>query len=313
MAKIYSDISKLVGNTPLVRVNRLAEAIDADVLIKLEYFNPFSSVKDRIGLAMIEDAERRGELRRGQVIVEATSGNTGIGLAFVAATKGYELILTMPDTMTRERREMLAALGATLVLTPGDEGTKAAIRRAEEIAASLPNSWQPRQFENPVNPRVHEETTGPEIWADTDGRVDALVAGVGTGGTVSGAGRFLKSKRPGLYVVAIEPVDSPVLSGGEPGPHKIQGIGAGFVPDAYDSDVVDEVIRVPHEAAVETARRLTREEGVFLGISAGAVLWGALQLASRPEFSGKTVVSIAPDFGERYLSNPVYADLVEAG
>ncbi len=311
MARIYSDISKLVGDTPLVRANRVTAGIDAEVLIKLECFNPFSSVKDRLGLAMIEDAERRGELRPGHVIVEATSGNTGIGLAFVAATKGYELILTMPDTMTRERRDMLAALGAQLVLTPGDEGTKGAIRRAEEIAASLPNSWQPRQFENPVNPRVHEETTGPEIWRDTDGRVDALVAGVGTGGTVSGAGRYLKSKRPGVYVVAVEPIDSPVLSGGDPAPHKIQGIGAGFVPDAYDADVVDEVIRVRHEDAVETARRLTREEGVFLGISAGAIVWGAMQLASRPEFAGKTVVSIAPDFGERYLSNPVYADLVE--
>ncbi len=312
MARIYKDISKLIGNTPLVRLNRMASGLAGDILLKLESFNPYSSVKDRIGLAMIEDAERRGELRKGTVIVEATSGNTGIGLAFVAAVKGYDVILTMPDTMTVERRNLLRALGVHLELTPGDQGMKGALARADQIARELPNAWQPRQFDNAANVEVHLETTGPEIWRDTDGQVDVLVAGVGTGGTISGAGRFLKAKKPGLHVVAVEPADSPVLSAGAPGSHKIQGIGAGFVPAIYDPMAVDEVIQVTNEDAIETTRRLTREEGIFAGISAGAILCAAMQVAARPELAGATVVSIVPDFGERYLSNPVYAELPAA-
>jgi len=309
MARIYNDISKLVGNTPLVRLNKMTSQLGAEILLKLEFFNPYSSVKDRIGLSMIEDAERRGTLKRGDIIVEATSGNTGISLAFVAAVKGYEIILTMPDTMTLERRNLLKALGAKLELTPGDKGMTGALQRAEAIAKDLPNAWQAEQFDNPANAQVHFETTGPEIWADTDGQVDVFVAGVGTGGTVSGTGRFLKAKKPGLHVVAVEPTDSPVLSGGQPGSHKIQGIGAGFIPSIYNPEVVDEVIQVKNESAIDTSRRLTREEGIFVGISAGAILSAAMEVANRPEFAGKTIVSIAPDFGERYLSNPVYAEI----
>jgi len=309
MARIYHDITKLIGGTPLVRLNRMAAGLPGEVLLKLECFNPYSSVKDRIGLNMIEDAERCGTLKKGKVIVEATSGNTGIGLAFVAAVKGYDIILTMPDTMTVERRNLLKALGARLELTPGELGVNGARERAAEIADELPNAWRAEQFDNPANREVHEETTGPEIWSDTDGQVHALVAGVGTGGTVSGTGRFLKRKNPGVYVVAVEPDDSPVLSGGEPGSHKIQGIGAGFVPGIYDAGVVDEVIRVTNEDAITTSRRLTREEGIFTGISSGAILWAALQLAMRPEFEEKTIVAITPDFGERYLSNPVYSEI----
>lgn len=309
MARIYNDISKLIGNTPLVRLNRMTSHLSAEILLKLEFFNPYSSVKDRIGLSMIEDAERRGALKEGDIIVEATSGNTGISLAFVAAVKGYEIILTMPDTMTLERRSLLKALGAKLELTPGDKGMTGAVQRAEAIAKDLPNAWQAEQFDNPANVQVHLETTGPEIWADTDGQVDALVSGVGTGGTVTGAGRFLKGKNPRFHVVAVEPTDSPVLSGGKPGSHKIQGIGAGFIPGIYDPEVVDEVIQVKNESAIDISRRLTREEGIFMGISAGAALSAALEVAARPEFEGKTIVCIAPDFGERYLSNPVYADI----
>ena len=309
MARIYQDVSKLIGNTPLVRLNRLTGDSGATVLIKLEGFNPFCSVKDRLGLALIEDAERRGELKAGDVIVEATSGNTGIALAFVAAVKGYDIILTMPDTMTVERRNMLKALGATLELTPGDQGMNGALQRADEIASTLPNVWQAKQFDNLANRQVHFETTGPEIWADTDGEVDVLVSGVGTGGTISGAGRFLKQKNPDLHVVAVEPTDSAVLSGGEPGPHKIQGIGAGFIPNVYEAGIADEVVAVSNEDAIDTTRRMTREEGVFAGISAGAICKAALQVAARPEFAGKTIVCIAPDFGERYLSNPVYAEI----
>ena len=309
MARIYNDISKLVGNTPLVRLNKMTSQLGAEILLKLEFFNPYSSVKYRIGLSMIEDAERRGTLKRGDIIVEATSGNTGISLAFVAAVKGYEIILTMPDTMTLERRNLLKALGAKLELTPGDKGMTGALQRAEAIAKDLPNAWQAEQFDNPANAQVHFETTGPEIWADTDGQVDVFVAGVGTGGTVSGTGRFLKAKKPGLHVVAVEPTDSPVLSGGQPGSHKIQGIGAGFIPSIYNPEVVDEVIQVKNESAIDTSRRLTREEGIFVGISAGAILSAAMEVANRPEFAGKTIVSIAPDFGERYLSNPVYAEI----
>jgi cysteine synthase A len=309
MARIYRDFSKLIGNTPLVGLPRMGAGLPADVLVKLECFNPYSSVKDRIGLAMIEDAERDGSLKAGMTIVEATSGNTGISLAFVAAVKGYEIILTMPDTMTIERRNLLKALGAQLVLTPGEEGMKGALARAEAIAGDLASSWEPHQFDNPSNPRVHRETTGPEIWADTDGEIDVFVAGVGTGGTISGTSQFLKGKNPSLHVVAVEPTDSAVLSGGEPGPHKIQGIGAGFIPAIYDAEIVDEVLQVTNEEAIETSRRLTREEGMFVGISSGANLHAALQLAARSELQGKRVVVIAPDFGERYLSNPVYSEL----
>ena len=309
MARIYNDISKLIGNTPLVRLNRMGTELPGEILLKLESFNPYSSVKDRLGLALIEDAERRGALKKGDVIVEATSGNTGISLAFVAAVKGYEIVLTMPDTMTVERRNLLAALGAKLELTPGADGMKGALQRADELAADLPNAWKAEQFDNMANVQIHLETTGPEIWSDTDGEVDVLVSGVGTGGTVSGASRFLKGKKPQIHVVAVEPTDSPVLSGGEPGAHKIQGMGAGFVPKIYDASVVDEVVQVSNDEAIEVARRLTREEGVLAGISAGAILCAALQVAARPAFEGKTIVSIAPDCGERYLSNPVYAEM----
>jgi len=290
MARIYRDFSKLIGNTPLVGLPRMGAGLPADVLVKMECFNPYSSVKDRIGLAMIEEAERDGSLKAGMTIVEATSGNTGISLAFVAAVKGYEIILTMP-------------------LTPGEEGMNGALARAEAIAGDLSSSWEPHQFDNPANPRVHRETTGPEILADTDGELDVFVAGVVTGGTISGTSQFLKAKNPSLHVVAVEPTDSAVLSGGEPGPHKIQGIGAGFIPAIYDAEVVDEVLQVTNEEAIETSRRLTREEGMFVGISSGANLHAALQVAGRSDFQGKRVVVIAPDFGERYLSNPVYSEL----
>jgi cysteine synthase A len=309
MARIYNDLSKLIGRTPLVRLNRMGKDLPGEVLIKLEAFNPYSSVKDRIGLAMIEDAERQGTLKSGMVIVEATSGNTGIGIAFVAAVKGYEVILSMPDTMTIERRNMLKALGVKLELTPGNKGMVGAIARAAEIASELPNAWQPMQFDNPANVQVHVETTGPEIWDDTDGDVDVFVAGVGTGGTITGTGRFLKSKNPHIHVVAVEPTDSAVLSGGDPGPHKIQGIGAGFVPTIYDPAVVDEVIQVSNDESIDTSRRMTREEGIFVGISSGASLVAALQVATRPEYEGKKIVVIAPDFGERYLSHPIFTEI----
>ena len=311
MARIYDDISKLIGNTPLVRINRLSRQEGAEVLVKLEAFNPYASVKDRIGLSMIEDAERSGVLKPGDVIVEATSGNTGIALAYIGAVKGYEVILTMPDTMTVERRNLLEALGAKLELTPGEEGMNAALERARQIAADLPNAWRPLQFENRANIQVHLETTGPEIWNDTDGSVDVLVAGVGTGGTISGTGRYLKQKNPDLKVVAVEPTDSAVLSGGEPSPHKIQGIGAGFIPTNYDASVVDEVICITNEEAMDTTRRMAREEGIFAGISAGAALAAAVEVAARPENADKRIVAIAPDFGERYLSHPVYAEIAE--
>ncbi|MFC1588308.1 cysteine synthase A [Planctomycetota bacterium] len=307
MARIYNDITKLIGNTPLVRLNHFREGRKANILLKLESFNPFGSVKDRTGIAMIEDAERVGELKAGNVIVEATSGNTGIALAYVARVKGYDIILTMPDTMTIERRNMLKALGAQLELTPGDKGMPGAIARAKEIAEEMPNAWQPLQFDNKSNVEIHFETTGPEIWRDTDGQVDVLVSGVGTGGTFSGSARFLKNKNPNLLAVAVEPVDSAVLSGGKPGPHKIQGIGAGFVPKNYHKDFEDEVIQVSTDDAFATTRRLAGEEGIFAGISSGAILWASLQVAARPEWEGKTIVTIVPDFGERYLSNPVFA------
>jgi len=300
MARV-DKITDLIGNTPLVRLNKINDS-GATVYVKLEFFNPLHSVKDRIALAMIEAAEKDGKLKKGTVIIEPTSGNTGIGLAYVAAVKGYRIILTMPETMSIERRKLFKALGAECELTEGAKGMKGAIAKAEEIAASLPNSFIPQQFNNPANPLVHEKTTGPEIWNDTEGQVDILVGGVGTGGTVTGAGRYLKSKKPSVKIVAIEPSASPVLSGGNPSPHKIQGIGAGFVPAIYDPSVIDEIYHTDDVKAGEAARRLAKEEGIFVGISSGSALEAALTIAKRPENNGKTIVAVLPDTGERYLS-----------
>jgi cysteine synthase len=310
--KIYPDVIETVGNTPLIRLNRMTEGMPATIVIKHEGYNPFNSVKDRIGAAMINDAVERGRLRPGMVIVEPTSGNTGIGLAYVAAARGYRCIFTMPETMTLERRNLLRALGAKVVLTEGAKGMKGAIARAEEILAGLGDrAWMPRQFDNPANPAIHYATTGPEIWTDSGGAVDIFVSGVGTGGTITGAGRYLKERKPKLQVVAVEPAESPVLSGGQPSPHRQQGIGAGFVPSILDTTIYDEVIRVTNEDAIVTARRLAREEAIFAGISSGSITWAALQLAAKPENAGKLIVSIVCDFGERYLSNPVYAELLD--
>src|SRR5918995_5888929 len=308
--KIYQNVAETLGNTPLISLNRMAAGLPARVAVKHEGYNPYNSVKDRIGAAMIDDAVEKGHLRPGMVIVEPTSGNTGIGLAYVAAARGYRCIFTMPDTMTQERRHMLRALGAKFVLTEGAKGMKGAIARAEEILARLGDrAWMPRQFETPANPAIHYRATGPEIWADTAGQLDTLVAGVGTGGTITGAGRYLREKRPDIRIVAVEPAESPVLSGGEPSPHRQQGIGAGFVPPILDTKIYDEVIRVSNDDAIATARRLAREEAIFAGISSGSITWAALQVASRPENAGKLIVSIVCDFGERYLSNPVFAEL----
>jgi len=306
MKKIYNDITELVGHTPLLRLKNTNPSSNATVLAKLESFNPLASVKDRIGLSMIEAAEKDGLLDKDTVIVEPTSGNTGIALAFVAASRGYKLILTMPETMSIERRKLLTALGAEVVLTPGSEGMKGAIARAGEVAAELPSAFIPQQFENPANPEVHRRTTAVEIWEDTEGDVDILVAGVGTGGSITGIGEVLKERKPGFRVIAVEPEDSPVLSGGSPGPHKIQGIGAGFVPEVLNTEIIDEIVTVAAEEAFQTSRRLAREEGVLAGISAGANVFASLQVAGRPENSGKTIVTIICDTGERYLSTPMF-------
>jgi cysteine synthase A len=301
MAHIYEDITKTIGNTPLVRLNKL-NATGANVLLKLESFNPLSSVKDRIGVAMIEAAERDGKLKPGTVIIEPTSGNTGVGLAFVAAAKGYKLILTMPETMSLERRQLLRILGAEVVLTEGPKGMQGAVDKAEELAKATPNSFIPQQFANPANPDIHYRTTGPEIWRDTDGQIGAFVAGIGTGGTLTGVGTFLKEKGSKAKIVAVEPKDSPLLSGGKPGPHKIQGIGANFIPAILKRELIDEVLTVASDDAGETARQLAKKEGILCGISSGAAVWAALHLAERPEFKGQNIVVMVPDTGERYLS-----------
>lgn len=309
--KIAATVTELIGNTPLVRINRLAAGLEAEVVAKLEFFNPAHSVKDRIGVAMIDAAEAAGKLGPHTVIVEPTSGNTGIALAMVCAARGYRCILTMPETMSKERRMVLRAYGAELVLTPGPEGMAGAIKRAQEIAAATPNSFIPQQFDNPANPEVHRRTTAEEIWRDTDGKADILIAGVGTGGTVTGVGEIIKARKPGFKVVAVEPDASPVLSGGAKGPHPIQGIGAGFVPAILNTKIYDEVIRVKNEDAFTLARRAAREEGLLVGVSSGAALWAALQVAARPESKGKLIVTIIPSYGERYLSSPLFADLGE--
>ena len=299
---IYDNITQTVGGTPLIKLNRLTAGLKATVIVKMESHNPLGSVKDRIGIAMIEEAEKSGELNPGATIVEPTSGNTGIALAFAAAAKGYKLILTMPETMSIERRKLLAALGAELILTPGTEGMPGAIKRAEALVGTLANAYMPQQFDNAANPEIHRKTTAVEIWNDTDGKVDLFVAGVGTGGTLTGVGSVLKKRKPEVKVVAVEPADSPVISGGKPGPHKIQGIGAGFIPTNLDRKIVDEILLISAADAGATARRLAKEEGILCGISAGGNVWAALQLAKRPENEGKLIVTIICDSGERYLS-----------
>ena len=308
MAKIYEDITKTIGNTPLVKLNNITKGLNATVVAKMESFNPMASVKDRIGIAMIEAAENAGLIKKETIIIEPTSGNTGISLAFVAAARGYKLILTMPDTMSIERRELLKAFGAEIVLTPGSEGMKGAINKAEELLKNTPNAFMPQQFKNPANPEIHRKTTAEEVWSDTDGKVDIFVGGVGTGGTITGVGEVIKERKPSLKIVAVEPADSPVLSGGKPGPHKIQGIGAGFVPDILNMKVVDEIITVKNEQAFALARRLAREEGILVGISSGAAAYAALQVAARPENNGKLIVVVFPDTGERYLSTVLFKE-----
>ncbi|MDD5919182.1 MAG: cysteine synthase A [bacterium] len=310
MSKIYTSADQLIGKTPLLELSHIekAEGLEARILGKLEYFNPAGSVKDRIAKAMIDDAEASGKLKPGSVIIEPTSGNTGIGLASVAAARGYRIIIVMPETMSVERRQLMKAYGAELVLTEGAKGMKGAIAKADELAQEIPNSFVPGQFVNPANPAAHKATTGPEIWDDTDGKVDIFVAGVGTGGTVTGVGSYLKSRNPNVKVVAVEPASSPVLSKGTPGTHKIQGIGAGFVPDVLDTGIYDEIIAVENDDAFATGKQVGREEGVLVGISSGAAVWAAIQLAKRPENKGKTIVALLPDTGDRYLSTPLFAE-----
>ena len=309
--RIANDVTQLIGNTPLVRMRRLTEGVTADVVAKLEFYNPAHSVKDRIGVSMIEAAEKAGKIKPDTIILEPTSGNTGISLAFVCAAKGYKLVLTMPETMSKERRVLLKAYGAQVILTPGSEGMPGAIKRAEELAASDPRYFIPQQFQNPANPEIHRKTTAEEIWRDTDGKADILVAGIGTGGTITGVGEVIKARKPSFRCVAVEPDASPVLSGGPKGPHPIQGIGAGFVPAVLNTQIYDEIVRVKNDDAFATARRAAREEGLLVGISSGAAIWAAVDVARRKENAGKLIVVIVPSFGERYLSTALFADLVD--
>ena len=311
MAKIYDDVTKLIGNTPLVRLNKLTDGLDATIVAKLEFYNPASSVKDRIGVAIVDAAERSGELPSGGTIVEATSGNTGIALAFVGAARGYDVVLTMPDTMSKERRALLRAYGAELSLTPGPLGMKGAVDKAQDIAKERPGAILARQFANEANPEIHRRTTAVEIWDDTDGAVDILVAGIGTGGTITGVGQVLKARKPGVQIIGVEPAESPILNGGAPGPHKIQGIGPNFVPQILDRTVYDEIIDVDAETSVAVARDAAKREGLLVGISSGAAIHAAIQVAKRPENAGKLIVLIVPSFGERYLTSVLYSDLMD--